>query len=161
MKKEIIEIFGGVLRVRVCGLLVDDNGLLLVRHQGLNASGIFWSPPGGGMEFGQSAQECLKREFLEETGLEISVSDLLFIHELNRPPLHAVELFFEVKRTGGKLATGYDPELEAHEQIINEVRYFKSVDFQKVKAGQLHAVLSNIRAPEQVLNLKGYFHYSK
>ncbi len=161
MKKEIIEKFGGVLRVRVCGILLNNQGLLLVRHQGLRKSGDFWSPPGGGMRFGQSAADCLIQEFLEETGLQIEVGEFLFTSEFNGPPLHAIELFFEVKQTGGKLTTGYDPELGPHQQIIKEVRYFKPDDFKELKDDQLHTVLSNIGTPEQVLNLKGYFHNSK
>jgi 8-oxo-dGTP diphosphatase len=161
MKNEIIENFGGILRVRVCGILLESQGLLLVCHQGVTNEGDFWSPPGGGMRFGQSAADCLKQEFLEETGLEIAVGELLFVNEFHGAPFHALELFFMVERTGGKLVTGYDPELTTDQQIIKEARYFKTDDFQRYEGAQLHAVLRNIRAPEQVLNLKGYFHNSK
>ena len=158
MKQEIIENFGDVLRVRVCGILINKQGLLMVRHRGLTTAGYFWSPPGGGMKFGQSAADCLKQEFREETGLQISVGKLLFVNEFHNVPLHAVELFFLVKQTGGKLTTGFDPEMSPEGQIIEEVRYFKQEDFEKENGPQLHTVLRNIGAPEQVLNLKGYFH---
>ena len=158
MKKEIIENFGGTLRVRVCGILINSQGLLMVRHQGLSSTGYLWSPPGGGMKFGQSVTDCLKQEFLEETGLKISVNELLFVNEFQGAPFHAVELFFLVEQTGGELTIGYDPELSSDQQMIDEVRYFKQADFEEHRGPHLHAVFRNIRAPEQVLNLKGYFH---
>jgi 8-oxo-dGTP pyrophosphatase MutT (NUDIX family) len=34
--------------------------------------------PGGGMEFGEGTRECLAREFLEETGIEVEVKEHLF-----------------------------------------------------------------------------------
>ncbi|MFM7822290.1 MAG: NUDIX hydrolase, partial [Bacteroidota bacterium] len=34
----------------------------------------FTKLPGGGLQFGEGTIDCLKREFLEETGLEIEIS---------------------------------------------------------------------------------------
>ena len=161
MEHEIREKFGDRLRVRVSGILVDQNRVLMVRHQGLSNAGYFWAPPGGGMTFGQSATECLKREFREETGLVISVGDFLFANEYLDPPLHAVELFFKVTKTGGEIRVGIDPELPADRQIINKVCYFKASDLKEQKGPQLHSVFRNIQQPEHLLNLKGYFHNSK
>lgn len=158
MKKEIHENFGGVLRTRVCGILIDENGVLMVRHQGLTSVGYFWSPPGGGMSFGQSATDCLRAEFQQETGLRISVGDLLFVNEFHCTPLHAVELFFQVQKTGGELKVGFDPELNPDRQIIDEVRYFKQSDLKLHNGPQLHSVFRKISHPEQLLNLRGYFH---
>ena len=53
----IVEAFGNKLRVRVCGICVDENKVLLINHHSLNEGGDFWAPPGGGMDFGKSA-EC-------------------------------------------------------------------------------------------------------
>ena len=98
------------LRVRVCGICLQDNKLLLVRHQATIGNHAFWAPPGGGLEYGETVQECLKREFLEETGLQVEVIRFLYLNEFLQPPLHALELFFEVRVTGGTLRTGTDPE---------------------------------------------------
>ena len=67
----------------------------------------------GGLQYGESMQECLKREFEEETGLQVKVKRFLFVNEFLQPPLHAVEFFFEVRITGGNLRTGTDPEAAA------------------------------------------------
>ena len=157
MKKELVENFGGTLRIRVNGILTNDQGVLMVRHQGLTSAGYFWAPPGGGMTFGQSAHDCLKREFLEETGTEITVDDLLFVNEFYQNPFHAIELFFRVWKVGGSLKTGYDPELKQDQQIINDVRFFTQKDIQEERGPQLHAIFHELSLPSQLLNLKGYF----
>ena len=103
IREKIVEQFGNKLRIRVCGLCIEDEEILLVNHHSLNKNGDFWGPPGGGMDFGQSAEENLKREFIEETGLNIEIERFLFVHEYLSPPLHAIELVFKVKRIDGTL----------------------------------------------------------
>ena len=111
IKKRIVEHFGNRLRVRVCGICIEDQKVLLINHHSLNQNGDFWSPPGGGMDYSENAEECLKREFQEETGVEIEIEKFLFVHEYLSPPLHAIELFFLVKRISGEIELGYDPEM--------------------------------------------------
>ena len=157
MKKEIAENFGGNLRVRVCGILIEDNQVLMVRHRGLSEAGYLWAPPGGGLNFGKSAASCLKNEFQEETGLSIEVLDFLFANEYHNHPLHAIELFFKVATIGGQLTTGFDPELAANQQIIEDVQFFSAIDIQRHQGPQIHSIFHHVTRPEQLLNLKGYF----
>lgn len=157
--EKIQELYGEKLRVRVCGVCLDDEQILLVHHKGLGTNNSLWAPPGGGMQYGESAHEALKREFLEETGLEITVERFLFVHEYLDPPLHGIELFFEVKVTGGNLKTGIDPEMEAQEQLITETGYY---DLNKLKARtpeSLHFVLQKINDAKAILNQSGYFKF--
>lgn len=110
MDGEIARVYGNRLRVRVCGLAWQDDNLLVVCHRGISANG-FWAPPGGGLETGEPLEDALVREFLEETGLHVRLGRFLFGCEFLRPPLHALELFFEATITGGTLRVGDDPEL--------------------------------------------------
>lgn len=87
----------------------------------MNESGEFWSPPGGGLQFGETIEECLKREFLEETNTEILVGKFLKVNEFLEPPLHAIELFYEVNIVAGEISVGFDPEME--NQIIKDVKW--------------------------------------
>ena len=102
-------------------------------------------------------RNCLMREYLEETGLNISVGKLLFVNEFQSPPLHSIELFFQVEEIGGALKIGYDPELKPDQQIIEEVRYLDQNDIKEEKTTQLHSIFEKVSDPKQLLNLEGYF----
>lgn len=92
-RESVNQKFGGKVRVRVGGILIEDNKILLLKHEGVGKMEYLWSPPGGGMEFGENAEENLKREFLEETGLNIRVDEMLFMNEFINYKIHAIELF--------------------------------------------------------------------
>ena len=156
-KENIHAIYGNRLRVRVCGICIENDQILLVKHQSVGEKGYLWIPPGGGVEFGESVTEALKREFLEETGLQIRVNDLLFIHEYLSPPLHAIELFFQVNPVGGKLVSGVDPEMPQEKQIIENVAFKSLKTLSKEEPGQLHALLHHAKDIKTLLNLRGYF----
>ena len=156
IKQKIIENFGNKLRVRVCGICIKDDKVLLVNHHALNDVGDFWSPPGGGMDFGSSAEQNLKREFAEEVGIEIEVNNFLFVHEYLKPPLHAIELFFEVERTGGEVSAGYDPEMKDSEQIIKEVRFMEFKEIQQLDVHCVHQVLRDKKKMSDLVNTSGY-----
>lgn len=157
LQKKIIDKFGNTLRVRVSGICVEGGKILLANHRLLRKDAEFWSPPGGGMEFGQSAEENLKREFLEETGLTVSIQNFLCIHEFIQPPLHAIELFFEVKIIRGTLKTGIDPEMGKEDQIIQNVCF---MDFEKLLGlhpDHKHQILSQIGKSSDIDKLRGFY----
>lgn len=160
IRKRIVEEFGNKLRVRVCGICVRENSVLLINHHSLNEEGDFWGPPGGGMDFGKSAKENLKREFIEETGLEISVERFLFVHEYLSPPLHAIELIFLIKEIGGQLEVGTDPEMNENEQIIQNVAFVPFQKVKKMKKGSVHQLFENVSSLEELLELQGFYSFN-
>ena len=53
------------------GVLVFRGGrILLGKRQGSHGAGT-WSPPGGRLEYGESVEDCARRELREETSLEL------------------------------------------------------------------------------------------
>jgi len=66
--------------VRVAGILIEDDRILLIEHTKNNRK--YWLVPGGGVDWGESAAEALIREFKEETSLDIEVEKFLFISEI-------------------------------------------------------------------------------
>lgn len=159
MQGEIKKAYGEKLRVRVCGILIEEDKILLVKHQHLGATGVLWAPPGGGMEYGESATEALQREFAEETGLNIDVEQFLFVHEYLDPPLHGIELFFLVKKKSGNLNLGTDPEFEHTAQLLSEVSFQNLKSLQLADNESLHYVLQNTKNLETLINQKGYFKF--
>lgn len=152
MDPAIANIYGNRVRVRVCGLCYDGDALLLVNHQSLGKAD-FWAPPGGGVDFGLSIAETLKKEFLEETNLTIDVGPFAFGCEFIHPPLHAIELFFHVSRLSGTLQKGYDPEL----QIIKEVAFLTPQQILALPAEQLHGVFTKHASEGKLQNLVGFY----
>ena len=152
MDEEIGKIYGNRLRVRVCGLCWDGEKLLMANH-GLTSGASFWIPPGGGLEYSETLEIALKREFLEETGLEIAPLRFAFGCEFIKQSLHAIELFFNVKRTGGTLKNGYDPEL----QIIQDVRFFSERELAGLSSGEKHGIFRKAGAPNELRKLSGFY----
>lgn len=66
-----------VFQMRIAGLALR-NGHVLV-HRAVHES--FWTFPGGRAEIGETSAETLKREMIEELGVEIDVGRLLWVVE--------------------------------------------------------------------------------
>ena len=60
------------------GVCIKDNKVLLVRHTYGAGKGKLIIP-GGFVEYGESPQEAVKREFLEETGIMIEPKEIIGI----------------------------------------------------------------------------------
>lgn len=155
MSNPVHQIFGNQLRIRICGICGVGDKILLVNHKGIN-HGNFWAPPGGGLHFGESAETCLKREFKEETGLDVEIGDFLFATEFIHKPLHAVELFFLVSMIGGDVKKGFDPEMGG-EQIIQEVRFLDWKEIDQLKSGERHGIFEKAQYASKIVDLRGYF----
>jgi len=156
LNEPIKDLYGGIVRVRVCGICMANHKILLINHSLYGKDGFFWSPPGGGIGFGETAEIALQREFREETGLEVKIGQLLFVNEHIQAPLHAVELFFKIDSFEGMPEKGYDPELPAENQIIADVRFMSWEELRKFQDHQLHSLFSHVQALDEILQLKKY-----
>lgn len=159
MEHSLSDLYSNKLRVRICGVLIEENKLLLINHKGIGKQGNLWAPPGGGLEFHESSTTCLKREFLEETGLEIEAKRFLFVNEYQNEKMHALELFFEVVRTGGSLIMGRDPELDSGRQMITELKFVTISELAVISNKQKHNMLHEISEINDLLNISGYFKF--
>jgi len=156
IRKEIINHFGHKLRIRVCGILIENDKILLAKHHSIGETDILWAPPGGGIEFGEYAEDALIREFKEETGIDIYIESFLCVQEFLAPPLHAIELFFHVKKKHGDLTLGYDPELSPENQIITAVEWLNYEVLNQLNPHSKHAILKNIDNLNDLLNITGF-----
>ena len=158
ISKEIEAKFGNQLRIRMNGILIENEKLLMLKHQMGNGK-ILWSVPGGGMNYGSHAIENLKREYLEETSLEIEVGRYLFVHEYLDPPLHAMEHFFEVNRINGNAKLGKDPELSGTNQILLEISWKTIQEIKSIPNESLHQVFWGIKSLSELGLWNGYFNF--
>ncbi len=157
-REDVVKLYGHRLRLRVCGLYRQGDRLLMVRHRGISATDTFWSPPGGGAQFGETAPEALAREFREETGLLVEVGELLFVNEFMNPPLHAMELFFAVRAIGGTIGLGLDPEMSADRQIISDVNLLTFDEIKAYPTDEVHTLFQRCSSLDEVFALRGYLH---
>ncbi|MGD0283987.1 MAG: NUDIX hydrolase [Candidatus Saccharimonadales bacterium] len=75
---------------------------LLVRNK---VSEDFWCLPGGGIEPGEEIIPALRRELIEETGIEPDVGNLLYVHQIESADgFGTPEFFFHVKNAKDYLA---------------------------------------------------------
>lgn len=66
--------------LRIYGILVNDKQEVLLSSEWRFGRHMI-KFPGGGLEFGESQKECLKREFQEECGIEIEVGELFYVND--------------------------------------------------------------------------------
>lgn len=107
------------LRVRVAALIKDKKGkILLVQQTKKNSS--YWLLPGGGIEFGETAEEALHRELKEELSLQVIQSEFLLLNESIDPmkKKHLVQLVFQTK------VQELVPTLNPKEKAISGFGYF-------------------------------------
>lgn len=57
----------------------------------------FWSTPGGKLDPEEDILSCIKREMVEETGIEPTVGDLLYVQQYNDGTYEYIEFFFNVE----------------------------------------------------------------
>ncbi|MEM0941091.1 MAG: NUDIX hydrolase [Bacteroidota bacterium] len=148
------------VRVRVCGILKENSKILLLKHEGIGRDGYLWSPPGGGVEFGDSMEETLKKEFLEETNLRISVDKYLFVNEFIDSQHHAIEHFFQVTRESGDLQLGMDPELSPSKQIITEVKFFNAEELDRLDSNAIHGSFLKSKTRDKIDDQRGLITFS-
>ncbi|MFC1613619.1 NUDIX domain-containing protein, partial [Patescibacteria group bacterium] len=92
-------------RPSVYGLLKRENKILTLTNK---SNKKLWFP-GGGVEIGEKMDEALKREFKEETGLDVKIKKMVFFKEnfFYYQPLdeayHAFLFFFSCELVGGEL----------------------------------------------------------
>lgn len=64
--------------VSVAGIVVRDDGRILAIQRRDNRQ---WEPPGGVLELGETFEEGVRREVLEETGVEVQIERLTGVYK--------------------------------------------------------------------------------
>ena len=107
------------------GVVVIDQGrILLVRRGGEVRTG-FWAVPGGKARWGEPLAETARREVKEETGLDVELGSVIWVGDGmddDQPPDHHFALIdFAARVVGGTLQAA-DDAAEARFVPLDEAR---------------------------------------
>ncbi len=110
----------------VAAIVENENGeILLLDHVLRPDSG--WGIPGGFLGYGEQPAEAVRRELIEETGLELEMVEMVRVQVVNRH----IEILFRAKAKGFA-------SVKSHE--INSARWFK-VDEMPEKMNQTQKLI--------------------
>jgi 8-oxo-dGTP pyrophosphatase MutT (NUDIX family) len=91
----------GKIRTIVIGIFRRDDQLLVCEGFDKVKKNYYYRPPGGSIEFGERAEDALKREIQEELGAEIDIwlfrGSLENIFVCDGMPGHEIVLIYEAK----------------------------------------------------------------
>ena len=96
------------------GALIFDEGQLLIVERGKEPLKGYWSLPGGILEVGETLKAGIRREVLEETGLDVEPLSIFEVFERIMPDAqgkteyHYVLIDYLCKPLGGRLQAASD-----------------------------------------------------
>lgn len=62
--------------------LIEQNGQVLLAASHMQGGGIWWQLPGGAIAMDETLPQSLRRQLLEDAGLDVTVEDLLYVMEI-------------------------------------------------------------------------------
>jgi ADP-ribose pyrophosphatase YjhB (NUDIX family) len=110
--------------VRYQGAIVRDHHLLLIKHRHHADGRDYWIVPGGGIEDGETEAQCVRREMLEETHLEVRVERLLLDEAADMIGVYSRYKTYLCAPLSGEARPGHEPEPEAAVYSISDIGWF-------------------------------------
>ncbi|MDA2382443.1 NUDIX hydrolase [Bacillus cereus] len=105
-----------IMQVRVTGILIEGEKLLLVKQKVANRN---WSLPGGRVENGEMLEEAMIREMREETGLEVKINKLLYVCDKPDASPSLLHITFLLEKLTGEITL---PSNEFDHNPIHDVQ---------------------------------------
>ena len=96
------------VKAGVAGVILRGNQIVMVRRKYGTNKGK-WCIPCGNVEVGEDVRTAVRREIVEETGLDVEVGDVVDVLSTHHSPEQSVVgVWFLVKEKGGNLVAGDD-----------------------------------------------------
>lgn len=93
----------------VDAIAIKDDQIILIKRKNPPFQGSY-ALPGGFVDYGETVENAVIREFNEETGLDAKIKNFIGIYsEPDRDPRgHTISIVFKLKITGGEILAGDD-----------------------------------------------------
>ncbi len=149
--------------VRVYGLLINHNQQLLVADEAFKSGQLATKFPGGGLELGEGLIDGLKREFIEETGIEVEVKEHFYTTDF------FVQSAFELSADSQLISIYYIVESKDWNRIKTSDKKFdfefvkgkESESFRWVNISELESETDIVLPIDKVVVQKLAEHFSK
>jgi ADP-ribose pyrophosphatase YjhB (NUDIX family) len=110
---------------RYQGAIVRNHSILLIRHRENESGRSYWILPGGGIEPGETEEDCVRREMKEETNLDVRVVSLLLNESNPSKNTYRSRKTYLCAPNKGEASPGIEPEPDAVSWYhIAEVKWF-------------------------------------
>ena len=130
------------IRPRACASIIQDGKILMVRHHHHGSS--YWTLPGDEVMEGESLEQTVMREVLEETNLNVRVVKFLF----EEPYEYGISYCFLALMEGeAEVKLGNDPE---EKDVAFDLAMLQGVDWHSLESMKNDRQVSRVMA---LLNL--------
>lgn len=106
-------------RLAARAIVLNKGRLLAVKLKsyGDAIQGNYWCLPGGSIEIGEDLVAAVRREMIEETGIEPQIGNLLYIQQFILNEMEHVEFFFHVTNSEDYLNIDLSKASHAEEEV--------------------------------------------
>lgn len=110
---------------RYQGAIIRDDRVLLLKQVEHASGRSYWQIPGGRIEPGETEEQCVQREMLEETGLSVQVDGLLLDEPSTPGAIYQRWKTYRCAILAGEARPGSEPEAQyAAAYSFTEVGWF-------------------------------------
>jgi 8-oxo-dGTP pyrophosphatase MutT (NUDIX family) len=110
---------------RYQGAIIRDHQVLLLKQTEQASGRSYWQIPGGRIEPNETEEQCVQREMLEETGLEVQIDALLLDEPSPSDSIYQCWKTYRCVILAGEARPGFEPEAEyADAYHFTEVGWF-------------------------------------
>ena len=125
--------------IRCRGIILHNNKLLTVKHPGDTS---YAALPGGHLEWEEGIKDCIRREIVEELGVEPTIGRLLYINNfIDGESTHSVEFFFEI--TNGGDYVGCEKLVRSHAHELAGIYWVGPTDTTRILPERIEQDLKN------------------